>query len=47
MCAGRQACTDFAAGDEWTPVDPIEGAIAVNIGEKQLAKPGALCMAQV
>ncbi|KAK9865829.1 hypothetical protein WJX84_009561 [Apatococcus fuscideae] len=33
MCAGRQACTDFAAGDEWTPVDPIEGAIAVNIGD--------------
>lgn len=36
MCAGRKACTDFAAGDEWTPVDPIEGLIAVNIGDRRL-----------
>ena len=36
MCAGRTACTDFAAGDEWTPVDPIEGLIAVNIGDTRL-----------
>ncbi len=35
MCAGREACTDFAAGDVWTPVDPIEGLIAVNIGEQR------------
>ena len=42
MCAGRKACTDFAAGDEWTPVDPIEGLIAVNIGEWWLPAAGMM-----
>ena len=44
MCAGRKACTDFAAGDVWTPVDPIGGCIAVNIGEHTLPGWGLVCL---
>lgn len=33
VCPGREASTDFAAGDEWTPVRPVKGAITINIGD--------------
>ncbi|DBB07475.1 TPA: hypothetical protein ACH3X3_008946 [Trebouxia sp. C0006] len=33
ICPGRKAVTEFAIGDEWSPADPLEGAITVNIGD--------------
>ena len=33
MCPGRKASSEFAAGDEWLPVPPLEGAITCNIGD--------------
>ena len=33
MCPGREATTEYAMGDEWTPCNPQQGAITVNIGD--------------
>eukprot|EP00884_Botryococcus_braunii_P008663 jgi/Botrbrau1/17799/Bobra.0127s0048.1 len=33
VCPGREAVTVFASGDEWTPLEPREGAICINIGD--------------
>lgn len=33
VCAGRQAVSDYGVGDEWTPVEPYENAITINIGD--------------
>ncbi|KAK9823664.1 hypothetical protein WJX72_004518 [[Myrmecia] bisecta] len=34
VCPGREAVTEFASsGEIWTPADPIEGAITINIGD--------------
>ncbi|KAL0032639.1 hypothetical protein WJX77_012233 [Trebouxia sp. C0004] len=33
ICPGRKAVTEFAIGDEWSPADPMAGAITVNIGD--------------
>ncbi|CUM68128.1 uncharacterized protein PRCAT00005845001 [Priceomyces carsonii] len=33
VCPGRKAHTDFAIGDEWTPVEAMTGEIVVNIGD--------------
>ncbi|GAX81233.1 hypothetical protein CEUSTIGMA_g8665.t1 [Chlamydomonas eustigma] len=33
VCPGREASTDFAMGDVWTPVDPMKGGIVINIGD--------------
>ena len=30
---GREASTQFASGDAWTAVDPVEGALTINIGD--------------
>ena len=32
VCPGREATTEYAMGDEWTPCNPQEGAITVNVG---------------
>ena len=33
MCNGRTAVTDYGTGDVWTPVEPCENAITINIGD--------------
>jgi len=33
VCPGREATTEYAMGDEWTPCNPQQGAITVNIGD--------------
>lgn len=33
MVAGRDSTTQFAWGDTWVPVEPVEAAICVNIGD--------------
>ena len=33
VCPGREATTEYGMGDEWTPCDPQEGAITVNVGD--------------
>lgn len=33
VCPGREASTEFAHGDSWTPVSPEEGDIVCNIGD--------------
>lgn len=33
VCPGREASTEFGMGNEWTPVDPVAGAITINIGD--------------
>jgi isopenicillin N synthase-like dioxygenase len=33
VCPGREAVTTFASGDEWTALEPCEGAICINIGD--------------
>ncbi len=33
VCPGREATTEYAVGDEWTPCNPQQGAITVNIGD--------------
>ena len=33
ICPGREAVTEFGAGDEWTPVVPKTGDIICNIGD--------------
>ena len=33
ICPGREAVTEFGAGDEWTPVEPKTGEIICNIGD--------------
>jgi isopenicillin N synthase-like dioxygenase len=33
VCPGREAVTVYASGDEWTPLEPCEGAICINIGD--------------
>jgi isopenicillin N synthase-like dioxygenase len=33
VCAGREAVTDYGGGDTWTPVEPTENAITINIGD--------------
>ena len=33
VCPGREASTDFAAGNDWTPVVPRNDAITINIGD--------------
>ncbi|CAM0138926.1 unnamed protein product [Umbelopsis sp. WA50703] len=33
VCPGREASTDFAVGDTWSPISPDEGEIVCNIGD--------------
>lgn len=33
VCSGRTAVTDYGVGDVWTPVEPCENAITINIGD--------------
>ncbi|KAI8578606.1 hypothetical protein K450DRAFT_281655 [Umbelopsis ramanniana AG] len=33
VCPGREASTDFAVGDAWSPINPGEGEIVCNIGD--------------
>ena len=33
VCPGREATTEYAMGDEWTPCNPQSGAITVNVGD--------------
>jgi isopenicillin N synthase-like dioxygenase len=33
LCPGRAASTEFAHGDTWLPVPPVEGTITCNIGD--------------
>jgi len=33
VCPGRTAVTDYGVGDVWTPVEPCENAITINIGD--------------
>ncbi|KAI1390744.1 Clavaminate synthase-like protein [Hypoxylon trugodes] len=33
ICPGREAFTEFALGDSWTAVEPVEGEIVCNIGD--------------
>ncbi|KAF8249685.1 Clavaminate synthase-like protein [Wilcoxina mikolae CBS 423.85] len=37
VCPGREAHSDFARGDSWTPVEPITGEIVCNIGDMLMA----------
>lgn len=33
VCSGRSASTDYGTGDTWTPVEPCQDAITINIGD--------------